>query len=44
MLPLALGIGEAEVHPLDVIVLDACDDILGLGGHGLNFLLAMMTG
>ena len=44
MLPFALGIGEAQIDPLDVIILDPGDDILRLGGHGHFFLFANSTG
>ena len=30
MLPLALGIGEAEVDPVDLLVLDLCEDVASL--------------
>src|SRR5690606_31539162 len=43
MLPFALVVGETQVDPLDVVFLDPRNDILGLGGHGLNVLLAMMS-
>src|SRR3546814_2029546 len=43
MLPLALGVGETQVDPLDVIFLNPRDDILGLRSHRLCFLLAMKS-
>jgi hypothetical protein len=33
MLPLALGVGEAEVEPLDLLVLDALKDSACVGRH-----------
>src|SRR5437764_5646266 len=35
MLPLALGIGEAEVDPVDLLVLDARKDSACVGCHGV---------
>src|SRR3546814_3487838 len=44
VLPLALGVGEAQVDPLDVVFLDPRDDILGLRSHRRCFLLAKWSG
>jgi hypothetical protein len=33
MLPLALGIGEAQVDPLDLAILDQLQDAAGVIGH-----------
>src|SRR3546814_10117545 len=41
---LALGVGEAQVDPLDVVFLDPRDDILGLRSHRRCFLLAKWSG
>ena len=35
MLPLALGIGEPQVHPLDLIVLDHLEDLARAARHVL---------
>ena len=38
MLPLALRVGEADIDPLDLLFLDALDNIFGSRGH-FAFLL-----
>src|SRR5215218_9059493 len=39
MLPLALRVGEAQVHPFDLIVLDRLEDLARVGRHFPNSLL-----
>jgi hypothetical protein len=40
VLPLALGVGEAQIDPLDLLVLDLVQDVVG-GRHGKPFALVM---